>query len=86
MAELSISNPVPSLDGVEFIGVANGQEQKFLLNRDALEDIEYQLFESDAPLMQAFAKHRSHIALVAAKALDEGKGGARTVVLQNLVL
>jgi hypothetical protein len=86
MASLSISNPVAALDGVEFTGVQAGVEQKFLVYRDALEDLEYQLFETDEALMQAFARHRAHIAEVAAKALSDGRGGGKTVLLQSLLL
>ena len=86
MGSLSISNPVVALDGVEFTGAQGGVEQKFLLYRDALEDLEYQLFETDEALMQAFTRHRIHIAQVAAKALGEGKGGGKTVLLQTLLL
>lgn len=86
MASLSISNPVAALDGVEFTGVHGGVEQKFLVYRDALEDLEYQLFETDEAMMQAFARHRAHIAEVAAKALSDGKGGGKTVLLQSLLL
>jgi hypothetical protein len=86
MASLSISNPVVGLDGVEFTGTQDGLAQKFLVYRDALEDLEYQLFETDEALMQAFSRHRGHIAEVAAKALDEGKGGGKTVLLQSLLL
>ncbi|HSI53228.1 MAG: DUF1488 family protein [Ramlibacter sp.] len=86
MASLSISNPVASLDGVEFTGTRDGVEQKFIVYRDGLEDIEYKLFETDEAMMEAFTKHRLHIAEVAAKALDEGKGGPKMVILQNLFL
>ncbi|MDB5872029.1 MAG: hypothetical protein JWQ07_1471 [Ramlibacter sp.] len=86
MASLSISNPVASLDGIEFIGTRGGVDQKFVLYRDGLEDLEYKLFETDDALMQAFSRHRSHIAEVAAKALDEGRGGPKIVILENLML
>lgn len=86
MASLSISNPVAALDGIEFTGTAGALEQKFLVYRDALEDLEYKLFETDEALIQAFLRHRGHIARVAAKALDEGRGGPRTVLLQTLLL
>jgi hypothetical protein len=86
MSSLSISNAVAGLDGVEFTGTLDGVEQKFVLYRDGLEDLEYQLFETDEALLQAFAKHRLHIAEVATKALGEGKGGAQPVVLQSLLL
>lgn len=86
MASLTISNPVAALDGVEFTGAQAGVEQKFLVYRDALEDLEYQLFETDEAMMQAFARHRAHIAEVAAKALRDGKGGGKPVLLQSLLL
>lgn len=86
MASLSIANPVPNLDGIEFTGTRDGVEQKFVLYRDGLEDLEYKLFDTDEDLMQAFLRHRLHIAKVAAKALDEGKGGPKAVVLESLLL
>ncbi len=86
MVSLSISNPVASLDGVEFVGTRGGAEQKFVVYRDGLEDLEYKLFETDEAMLEAFSRHRSHIAEVAAKALDEGKGGPKMVLLQNLFL
>jgi len=86
MPSLSISNPAASLDGIEFIGTRAGVEQKFIVYRDALEDLEYQLFETDEALMKAFHRHKAHIAQVAAKALDDGRGGAGIVLLQNLML
>lgn len=86
MGRLSISNPVVALDGVEFTGAHGGVEQKFIVYRDALEDLEYQLFETDDALMQAFTRHRLHIAEVAAHAISEGKGGGKTVLLQTLLL
>ncbi len=86
MVSLSISNPVAGLDGIEFIGTRAGVEQKFVLYRDGLEDLEDRLYETDDMLMEAFIRHRVHIAQVAAKALDDGKGGPRMVVLQSLML
>lgn len=86
MGRLSISNPVVALDGVEFIGAHRGIEQKFIVYRDALEDLEYQLFETDEALMQAFTRHRLHIAEVAANAIGQGKGDGRPVLLQTLLL
>ena len=85
-ASLSITDPIASLDGVEFVGTRNGVPQKFVLYRDGLEDLEYKLFETDEALLQAFSRHRVHIAQVASKALDEGQGGAGPVVLQSLFL
>ena len=86
MASLSISDPVAGLDGIEFTGTRDGQAQKFVLYRDGLEDLEYKLFENDQALLDAFARHRGHIAQVAAKALDEGRGGPKMVVLETLML
>lgn len=86
MGSVSILNPVAALDGVEFTGAVGGFQQKFLVYRDALEDLEYKLFETDEAMMLAFSRHRGHIAEVAAKALDEGKGGSKIVLLQTLLL
>jgi hypothetical protein len=86
MASLSISNAVAGLDGIEFTGTAGALQQRFVLYRDGLEDLEYQLFETDEALMKAFLRHKLHIAKVAAKALDEGKAGPRMIVLQSLLL
>lgn len=86
MGRLSISNAVVGLDGVEFVGAHGGVEQKFILYRDALEDLEYQLFETDEALMQAFTRHRLHIAEVAANAIGQARGDDKPVLLQTLLL
>lgn len=86
MGRLSISNPVVALDGVEFTGAHGGVEQKFIVYRDALEDLEYQLFETDEALMEAFTRHRLHIAEVAANAIGQSKGDGKPVLLQTLLL
>ncbi len=86
MASLSISDAVAGLDGIEFTGTAGALRQRFVLYRDGLEDLEYKLFETDEAMMQAFARHKLHIAKVAAKALDEGKARPGMIVLQTLLL
>ena len=86
MTSVSISNPSASIDGVEFTGRRGALEQKFLVHREALEDLEYNVFEKPEELQVAFDRHRGLIGLVAAKALDEGLGGNSTVVLQSLLL
>ncbi len=85
MVSLSISNAVAGLDGIEFTGKTDHVEQKFVLYRDGLEELEDVLYESDEALMEAFVRHRVLIAHTAAKALDEGKGGPKMVVLQSLM-
>jgi len=86
MAGVSISNPVVQrLDGVEFTGTRDGVAQKFLAHREGLEDVDYNQFETAEAMMQAFERHKGQVALVAAKALDSGKGGGPTVVLHSLL-
>ena len=87
MASVSISNPVAQrLVGVEFTGTRGGAAQRFMVHREGLEDLEYNVFETTEALMEAFDRHKSHIAEVAAKALDAGQGGNGTLVLQSLLL
>lgn len=87
MASVSISDPVAQrLDGVEFTGTRAGVTQRFMVHREGLEDLEYNVFETSEALMEAFNRHKPHIAEVAAKALDAGQGGNGTLVLQSLLL
>jgi len=87
MASVSISNPVAQrLKGVEFTGTRAGVTQRFMVHREGLEDLEYNVFETTEALLQAFDRHKTHIAAVAAKALDAGQGGSGTLVLQSLLL
>ena len=87
MAGVSISNPVAQrLDGVEFTGTRAGVSQRFMVHREGLEDLEYNVFESTEALLQAFDRQKTHIAEVAAKALDAGQGGSGIFVLQSLLL
>ena len=86
MAGVSISNPVAlRLDGVEFTGTRAGVSQRFMVHREGLEDLEYTVFETTEALLQAFDRQKTHIAEVAAKALDAGQGGSGTFVLQSLL-
>lgn len=87
MAGVSITSPVAqSLDGVEFTGTRAGVTQKFMVHREGLEDLDYNVFETSDALLQAFERHKDHIADVAGKALDAGQGGNGTLVLQSLLL
>jgi hypothetical protein len=87
MASVSISTPVAQrLDGVEFTGTRAGVAQRFMVHREGLEDLEYNVFETPEALLQAFDRHKTHIAEVAARALDAGQGGSGTLVLQSLLL
>ncbi len=87
MASVSISNPVAQrLEGVEFTGTRAGVTQRFMVHREGLEDLEYNVFETSEALLQAFDRHKTHIAEVAARALDGGRGGSGTLVLQSLLL
>jgi hypothetical protein len=87
MATVSISNPVAlKLEGVEFTGTRAGAEQRFLVPRDGIEDLDYNMLETAEAMLEAFERHKDHIAQVAAKALDSGQGGSGTLVLQSLLL
>ena len=87
MAGVSISNPVAQrMEGVEFTGTRGSVTQRFMVQREGLEDLEYNEFETVAALMEAFDRHKGHIANVAAKALDAGQTSAGTLVLQSLLL
>jgi hypothetical protein len=86
MGSVSITHAETGLDGVEFTATRDGVAQQFVLYRDGLEDLEFRLFESDEELMSAFARHRLHIARVAARAWDAARGGGRPIVLQSLML
>jgi hypothetical protein len=86
MAGVSISNPVATMDGVEFIGMGAGVSQKFLVHREGLEDLEYEILETGPEMLRVFDRHKGHIAVVAAKALHEGRGGTAMGVLQTLLI
>ena len=86
MASVSILNPVANMDGIEFIGNRGGVEQKFLLHREALEDIEYKVLETGPEMMQSFIRHKILIAEVAAKVLDDTGASAKTKLLQSLIV
>jgi hypothetical protein len=86
MAGVSISNPVATMDGIEFIAVGPGVNQKFLVHREGLEDLEYEILETGPEMLKVFDRHKGHIAVVAAKALHEGRGGPSVVVLQTLLI
>jgi hypothetical protein len=86
MAGVSISNPVATMDGIEFTGVGAGLTQQFLVHREGLEDLEYEILETGPEMLRVFDRHKGHIAVVAAKALQEGRGGPQLVVLQTLLI
>ena len=86
MASVSISNPVATMDGIEFTGATPALTQKFLVHREGLEDLEYEILETGPEMLRAFERHKGHIAIVAAKALHDGRGGPATVVLQTLLI
>lgn len=87
MASVSISDPVAQrLDGVEFTGTRAGTTRRFMVHREGLEDLDYNLFETTEALMAAFDRHKHHIAEAAGKALDAGQGGSGTLILQSLLL
>lgn len=85
MAGVSISNPVAQkLEGVEFTGACNGAQQRFRVQREDLEDLDYNTFDTAEGLMQAFERHKGHIAEVAARSFGPGERPA-VVVLRSLL-
>lgn len=85
MSGVSISDPVAKQDGVEFTATRDGVVQRFLAHKEALQDLDYSYFETEAALMKAFHRHEGQVANVAGKALNEGLRGNHTVVLQSLL-
>jgi hypothetical protein len=85
MSGVSISNPVANLDGVEFTATRGKVAQKFLAHREGLQDVDYSVFETTEALLKAFQRHQGQIANIAGKALDAGRLGNQTVVLQSLL-
>jgi hypothetical protein len=85
MAGVSISNPVAQkMEGVEFVGACNGAKQRFRVQREDLEDLDYNTFDSAEGLMQAFERHKGHIAEVAERTFKQGDRPA-VVVLRSLL-
>jgi uncharacterized protein DUF1488 len=85
MSGVSISDAVATKDGVEFTATRDGVVQRFLAHREALQDLDYSYFESETALLKAFHRHQGQVANVAGKALNEGRRGSHTVVLQSLL-
>jgi hypothetical protein len=85
MSGVNISDPVATKDGVEFTATRDGVVQRFLAHREALQDVDYSIFETEAALLKAFHRHQGQIANIAGKALNEGRRGERAVVLQSLL-
>ena len=86
MPNVSISDAkAQGLEGVSFRASAHGANQEFLVSREGLEDLEYNLFETAEAMMEAFHRQQEQIALVVAKALHEGAGGQPTIVLHSLL-
>lgn len=85
MSGVNISNPVASLEGVEFTATRGGVTQQFMVHREGLQDLDYSVFETAQALLNAFERHQGQIAKVAGRALDEGRGGAQMVILQSLL-
>jgi hypothetical protein len=85
MSGVSISNPVATKDGVEFTATRDGVVQRFLARREALQDLDHSYFETEAALLKAFRRHEGQVANIAGKALNDGRRGNDTVVLQSLL-
>jgi hypothetical protein len=86
MPNVSISDAkAQGLEGVSFVAFANGAQQAFLVSREGLEDLEYNLFETAEAMMEAFHRQQAQIELVVAKALHEGPSGGAPIVLHSLL-
>lgn len=85
MADISISTPeARGLDGVAFTGTRAGTAHSFMVPREALEDVEYNMFDTAEAMLEAFGRQRARVAEEAAKALDGGRTGA-PIVIDSLV-
>jgi uncharacterized protein DUF1488 len=85
MSGISLSNPVAKVDGVEFTATRGDEERRFLAHREALQDLDYSVFETAEALLKAFDRHQGQIAKIAGGAMDQGDGDGRTVVLHSLL-
>jgi hypothetical protein len=85
MSGISISNPVAKEDGVEFTATRGDAQWKFLAHREALQDLDYSVFETAEALLKAFDRHQGQIAKIAGGAMDQENGGGTTVVLHSLL-
>lgn len=86
MAGISISNSAAQgMDGISFTGTQEGAQQAFLVPREALEDLEYTVFETPQAMLDAFHRHQQGIAEGAARALNGATPGGPTIVLQTLL-
>ncbi len=85
MPGVSISNPVAQrLEGVEFTGTCNGAQQRFRVQREDLEDLDFNAFDSATSLLQAFERHKGHIAEVAERSFGN-RERPPVVVLRSLL-
>lgn len=73
------------LEGVVFTGSQDGVQRRFLATREGLEDLEYNVLETAEAMMEAFHRQQAQVALVAAKALQDGTAGD-PVLLQSLLV
>jgi hypothetical protein len=80
-----ITNPqAQGLEGVRFTASAGGAQQEFVAAREGLEDLAYEMLETEDALLAAFAKHQDQVAAAAEKALQQPAQGAPRV-LQSLL-
>ncbi|MBX3586006.1 MAG: DUF1488 family protein [Ramlibacter sp.] len=86
MAGISISNPVAQgLDGVAFSGERDGVTHSFVVSREALEDVAYEMLETPEALLAAFGQHQQGVADAACLALDAGATGSPAITLASLL-
>lgn len=84
MAGLTISGAAAQgLEGVSFTGTLDGKVQEFLVPKESLEDVEYNVFETPEAMLEAFGRQHDAVAKAAAQAL--GAGGAGRITLQSLI-
>ncbi|QTD47085.1 DUF1488 family protein [Ottowia testudinis] len=65
----------PDVSGVRFTARHDGQAHTVFLTSEALEDVEYQHYDSSADLLAAFERQRALIATHVAQALASGASG-----------
>lgn len=84
MAGMTLSNAsAQGLDGVVFTGTLGGKTQEFLVPKESLEDVEYNMFETPEAMLEAFGRQQEAVAKAAEQAMG-ASGGAR-ITLQSLI-
>ncbi|MDO5692327.1 MAG: DUF1488 family protein [Pseudomonadota bacterium] len=75
MSSTELTNiTAPDLTGLHFTALHDGQTRSLFLSAEALEDIEYQHYDSPAALLEAFERQRALITEHSARALAANPG------------